>query len=179
METRICNLMISTSGGTAGGSANNYKISLPSAWVQKMGLDAENRQMELCFDGTSITITKKLSFSEFLEANRLASHKLLLVSCYSGSLLCARIAVDETAKKIRVENLVSDFLKLPFGNNQTPSWEDYLHFLESRCIPRTRAGLREYLEAIGVDHYDPLEIIRKTQGRMAEDDLWLTVEEIK
>ena len=42
-----------------------------------------------------------------------------------------------------------------------------------------RAGLREYLETIGVDRYDPLEIIRKTQGRMAEDDLWLTVEEVK
>ncbi len=51
--------------------------------------------------------------------------------------------------------------------------------MESRCIPRTRAGLREYLETIGVDRYDPLEIIRKTQGRMAEDDLWLTVEEVK
>ena len=51
--------------------------------------------------------------------------------------------------------------------------------MESRCIPRTRAGLREYLETIGVDHYDPPEIIRKTQGRMAEDTIWLTVEEIK
>ena len=179
METRTCNLMISTSGGTAGGIANNYKISLPSTWVQEMGLDAENRQIELCFDGTSITITKKLSFSEFLEANRQTGHKLFLISCYSGSVLCARIAADKTAKKLRVENLVSDFLKLPFGNNRNPSWEDYLYFLESRCIPRTRAGLREYLETIGVDHYDPLEIIRKTQGRMAEDDLWLTVEEIK
>lgn len=179
METRIYNLMISTSGGTAGGSANNYKISLPSTWVKELGLDAENRQLELCFDGTSITITKKLSFSEFLEANRQTGHKLFLLSCYSGSVLCARIAADETAKKLRVENLVSDFLKLPFGNNQNPSWEDYLHFLESRCIPRTRAGLREYLETIGVDHYDPLEIIRKTQGRMAEDAIWLTVEELK
>ena len=179
METRICNLMISTSGGTAGGSANNYKISLPSTWVKELGLDAENRQMELSFDGTSITITKKLSFSEFLEANRQTGHKLFLLSCYSGSVLCARIAADETAKKLCVENLVSDFLKLPFGNNQNPSWEDYLHFLESRCIPRTRAGLREYLETIGVGHYNPLEIIRKTQGRMAEDDIWLTVEEIK
>ena len=179
METRICNLMISTSGGTAGGSANNYKISLPSTWVKELGLDAENRQMELSFDGPSITITKKLSFSEFLEANRQTGHKLFLLSCYSGSVLCARIAADETAKKLRVENLVSDFLKLPFGNNQNPSWEDYLHFLESRCIPRTRAGLREYLETIGVGHYNPLEIIRKTQGRMAEDDIWLTVEEIK
>lgn len=179
METRTGNLIISTSGGTAGGSANNYKISLPSTWVQEMGLDTENRQTELSFDGTSITITKKLSFSEFLEANRQGSHKLFLISCYSGPLLCARIAADETAKKLRVENLVSDFLKLPFGNNQNPSWEDYLYFLESRCIPRTRAGLREYLETIGVDHYDPLEIIQKTQGRMAEDAIWLTVEEIK
>ena len=38
---------------------------------------------------------------------------------------------------------------------------------------------KEYLEAIGVDRYEPLEIIRKTQGRMAGDDLWLTVEELK
>ena len=178
METRTGNLIISTSGGTAGGIANNYKISLPSTWIKELGLGAENRQMELSFDRISITITRKLSFSEFLETNRQTGHKLLLVSCYSGPLLCARIAADETAKKLRVENLVSDFLKLPFGNNQNPSWEDYLHFLESRCIPRTRAGLREYLETIGVDLYDPLEIIRKTQGRMAEDDTWLTVEEL-
>ena len=65
METRTGNLIISTSGGTAGGKANNYKVALPSTWVQEMGLDTENRQMELSFDGTSITITKKLSFSEF------------------------------------------------------------------------------------------------------------------
>ena len=171
-ETRTRNLIISTSGGTAGGKANNYKIPPPSTWVKAMGLDTENRQLKLCFDGTSITIMKKLSFFEFLEANRQTGHKLFLLSCYSGSVLCARIAADDTTKKIHVENLISDFLKLPFGNNQDPGWEDYLYFLESRCIPKTRAGLREYLETIGVDHYDPLEIIRKTQGRMAEADLF-------
>lgn len=179
METQICNLMISTSGGTAGGSANNYKISLPSTWVKELGLDAENRQMELSFDGTSITITKKLSFSEFLEVSHRAGHKILLLSCYSGDTLCARIAADETEKTVCVENLATDYLKLPFGNNPSPSWADYQHFLEDRCIPKTRAGLQEYLETIGVDSYEPLEIIRKTQGRMAEDDLWLTVEELK
>ena len=179
METRTANLIIGTSGGTAGGNATNYKLALPSTWVKEMGLTPEQRQVELRFDGTSITITKKLSFAEFLEVSHRAEHKTLLLSCYSGDALCARIAADETKKTVCVENLVSDFLKLPFGNNQNPSWEDYLHFLESRCIPRTRAGLREYLETIGVDHYDPLEIIRKTQGRMAGDDLWLTVEELK
>lgn len=143
-----------------------------------MGISPDSRQVELSFDGTTITIARKQSLQEFLEANRHTGHKLYLLCCYSGGTLCAKIAADETAQKVCLENPVTDYLKLPFGNNQFPSWEDYLHFLEDRCIPRSRVGLREYLEAIGVDSYAPLEIIQKTQGRMAEDDLWLTVEEI-
>lgn len=179
METRTANLIIGTSGGTAGGNATNYKLALPSTWIKEMGLTPEQRQVELRFDGTSIVITRKLSLAEFLEASRHAEHKTLLLSCYSGDALCARIAADETKETVCVENLAADCLKLPFGNNKNPIWKDYLHFLEDRCIPKTRAGLQEYLEAIGVDSYEPLEIIRKTQGRMAGDDLWLTVEELK
>lgn len=44
-----------------------------------------------------------------------------------------------------------------------PSWLDFLNFLEERCIPRDRAGLREYLETIGVDEYDPIEIIKNVR----------------
>ena len=36
----------------------------------------------------------------------------------------------------------------------------------------------EYLESIGVGEYDPLAIIRKTEGRMAEDDQWMKIEVI-
>ena len=179
METRTANLIIGTSGGTAGGNATNYKLALPSAWIKEMDLKPEQRQVELRFDGASIVITRKWSFTEFLEASRHAGHEMLLLSCYSGDTLCARIAADETEKTVCVENLAADYLKLPFGKNTNPSWADYQHFLEDRCIPKTRAGLQEYLEAIGVDSYEPLEIIRKTQGRMAEDDLWLAVEELK
>ena len=143
-----------------------------------MGLTPEQRQVELRFDGTSIVITRKLSLAEFLEVGRHTGHEMLLLSCYSGDTLCARIAADETEKTVCIENLTTDYLKLPFGNNPNPSWADYQHFLEDRCIPKTRAGLQEYLEAIGVGSYEPLEIIRKTQGRIAEDDLWLTVEEV-
>ena len=179
METRTANLIIGTSGGTAGGNATNYKLALPSTWVKEMGLTPEQRQVELRLDGTSIVITRKQSLAEFLEASRHAEHKVLLLSYYSGDTLCARIAADETEETECVENLAADCLKLPFGKNPSPSWADYQHFLEDRCIPKTRAGLQEYLEAIGVGSYEPLEIIRKTQGRMAEDDLWLTVEELK
>ena len=38
--------------------------------------------------------------------------------------------------------------------------------------------LKEYLNAIGVDEYNPVEIIRKTKGKMAEDQSWLEVTEL-
>ena len=59
-----------------------------------------------------------------------------------------------------------------------PTWDDFQNFLEERCIPRARAGLREYLEALGLDEYDPLEIIKKTSGRMAEDQQWIEIKVI-
>lgn len=50
-------------------------------------------------------------------------------------------------------------------------------FLEERCIPRQREGIREYLDALGLDEYDPWEIVKCTQGRMAEDQQWIEVTE--
>ena len=46
METRTANLIIGTSGGTAGGNATNYKLALPSTWIKEMGLTPEQRQVE-------------------------------------------------------------------------------------------------------------------------------------
>ena len=94
METRIGNIIIGSSGGTAGGTANNYKIALPSSWVRQMGISPDSRQVELSFDGTTITIARKQSLQEFLEANRHAGHKLYLLCCYSGDTLCAKIAAE-------------------------------------------------------------------------------------
>lgn len=98
METRTANLIIGISGGPLGGNATNYKLALPSTWIKDMGLTPEQRQVELRFDGVSIVISRKLSFLEFLDAGRRAGHKMLLISCYSGNTLCARIAADETAR---------------------------------------------------------------------------------
>ena len=78
-----------------------------------------------------------------------------------------------------VENQAVPTIKTAFGNNPVPSWEDFQRFLAERCIPRQRAGLREYLEALGLDTYDPLAIIEKTGGHMAEDQQWLSMEVLK
>ena len=76
------------------------------------------------------------------------------------------------------ENHTKNIVKTAFGENGIPNWDDFERFLEERCMPKSRAGIREYLETIGVDEYNPIEIIKKTKGRMAEDKQWLELEEM-
>jgi hypothetical protein len=80
---------------------------------------------------------------------------------------------------LKAVNHIYDPVKTAFGNNLLPTWEDFQFFLQERCIPRQRAGLQEYLETIGVSEYDPVEIINKTAGRMAEDNQWLEMDHLK
>lgn len=119
------------------------------------------------------------SVESFLAEKKKKNHKLMLLSYYENEKLCTEIYADFSDKTVVIENFVDFFLKKAFGNNNNPSWKDFLNFLEDRCVPRTRCGLREYLEAIGVDEYDPLEIVKKTKGKMAEDYHWLEIKEIK
>lgn len=179
MEKRIVNVIIQTPGGTAAKNSNTYKLSLPSSWIKEMGISEDDRQVELKFDGTSITISKKLSMQEFVHRAKESGREILLLFYYDDDILCTKIAVDYSEKAICVENFVTNVLRTAFGNNQDPTWEDYQLFLEERCIPRTRAGLRDYLDEIGVDQYEPIDIIKKTSGRMAEDQQWIKVEVLK
>lgn len=179
MEKRTANIIIQNPGGTASKAASSYKVALPSTWVNQLGVDNDHRQLLLSFNGTSITISKLLSFDQFLENKQRENHHLLLLSYYDRDILCSQIAADYTDQTLCVKDFVADFLRTAFGNNRIPTWEDYLHFLEDRCIPHARAGLREYLETLDLEEYDPLEIIKKTSGRMAEDHQWIQLEVVK
>lgn len=85
------------------------------------------------------------------------------------------IVADFQNKQVRIANHTDVILDTAFGVNLHPTWEEFEKFLESRCVPKTRHHLDWALEEIGVDHYDPLLIIEKTAGRMAEDDNWLEI----
>ena len=178
MEKRFGNIIIQAPGGTAAKGSNTYKVSLPSSWMKELGIDAENRQIELRFDGKTIAISKRLTLEEFISQKRKAGHKLFQFFYNDGDILCSEIAADFTDQTLCTEDYVSDVLKTAFGNNRLPTWDDFQNFLEERCIPRARAGLREYLESLGLDEYDPLEIIKKTSGRMAEDNQWIEIKVI-
>lgn len=179
MERRKAKVNISSAGGTAGKGAKTYKITLPTTWVERLGITEEHRELDLAFDGRRIILSQRLSGSEFAKRQRAQGHAVRAFSLYDGDQLCSTIYADFTEQTVMVENQAVPTIKTAFGNNPVPSWEDFQRFLAERCIPRQRAGLREYLETLGLDEYDPLAIIEKTGGRMAEDQQWLTIEVLK
>ena len=177
MERRIAKLIVGKAGGTAGKDSKTYKVSLPSKWVAELGLT--DTKMEILFDGERIIVSPHLSMDEFLEKKESLCHKLLKLEFYDGEILCTKIIADFTDETLSVENTTEHIVKTAFGKKEVPTRDDFLNFLEERCVPRSRSGIREYLEAIGAEEYNPLEIIKKTNGRMAEDNQWLKWEEIE
>ncbi len=177
MEKRLAKIIVGKSGGTAGKNSKSYKISLPTKWVDSLNLTEQN--VELNFDGNKIVITPLYSFNEFLELKSRIGHKLIVFKFYDNKTLCTEICADYTDYTLSVQNEAVDVIKTAFGKNYCPTWIDFQSFLNERCIPQSRSGIREYLEAIGLEEYDTLEIIKKTSGRMAEDNQWIEIEKIK
>ncbi len=178
MEMRSGKIIISSAGGTASKGAKTYKVSLPSAWINSLELSENNREIELSFDGEKIVITPKSSLDDFIESAKKKGHKLLKINYYNNNDLCTTIAADYSEKIIKFSNFTDNSVYTAFGIKHNVSWYDYNSFLEDRCIPKNRMGIRDYLISIGIYEYAPIEIIKKTHGRMAEDNQWIKVEEL-
>ena len=177
MEKRLARINISSAGGTAGNGAKTYKLTIPSAWIDRLGISEDARSVELTLDGDRIIVEKLLTFPEFIRCAKEKGHDVRLYLFRDEEMLCSAIAADFSVQALQVENFTDNPVKTAFGKNTLPVWADFLAFLEERCVPRQRAGIREFLEALGLDSYDPVAIIGKTQGRMAEDRQW--IEELK
>ena len=86
---------------------------------------------------------------------------------------CTVVDVDFLNERIKIENRTDDLLHRAFGIIEEPTWEDFEYFLQERCFPETRGNVKTILKDLQLADYDTLQIVEKTQGRMAEDDLWL------
>ncbi len=90
--------------------------------------------------------------------------------------VCTIIDVDEMQRHLKLYNMVEDISFRAFGRNTEPTFEEYESFLESRCFPRTRDKMKLILNDLNIPFYDPMLIIEKTKGKMAEDDFWIRIE---
>lgn len=90
--------------------------------------------------------------------------------------VCTILDVDERNRELTVYNYKKNPMFRAFGREEHPTYEQYEEFLESRCFPRTRDKMKLQLKELNLPFYDPMLIIEKTQGRMAEDDFWIKIE---
>ena len=87
--------------------------------------------------------------------------------------VCTEIYVDFEHKQIKIINRTNDIMKRAFGVKEKPTWEDFESFLEERCFPNSRALKKTILQRIGMDSYDPLQILEMNKGRTAEDNQYI------
>ncbi len=92
--------------------------------------------------------------------------------------VCTVIVADYTSKEVKFVNFTDNAIKRAFGILDYVTWEEYEDFLEERCVPKSRANIQDYLKCIGLLEYNPLDIIMKTQGIMAEDEQWIGVKRL-
>jgi len=93
-----------------------------------------------------------------------------------GDRVTTRIDVDIENKKIlNVENYTNISVQTAFGKKDKVTYGDFESLLESRCFPRTRDMLEDHLRALSLSEYDPLEIVKKTEGRMHHDNISLII----
>lgn len=170
---------MSAAGGSAGAGGKTCKVTLPTSWLSALGIDEARRQVVLAFNGEQITLSPALSMEEFARKKLAEGHDVRSLRYYDKDALCTVIYADFTDRTLQAENYTDELVKTAFGKKELPTWDDLLTFLAERCIPAGRAGLRDYLTDIGIDEYVPIDIIRKTEGRMAEDHQWLKVEVLK
>ncbi len=92
---------------------------------------------------------------------------------------CTIIDVDFLNEKIKIQNRTDDILHRAFGVIENPTWEQFNEFLKDRCFPETRGNLKTVLNDLGIDSYDPLQIIEKTKGKTADDNMWIKIKYYK
>lgn len=124
-----------------------------------------------------LLITLMLENPELFRRAQLPEKKLPLRLRYMhNQTLCTLIDVDEAKQIVEIVNYSNNMFFRAFGQNEHPSFQDFREFLESRCFPQSRDKMKLILADLQLPFYDPLLIIEKTEGRMAEDNFWIKLE---
>ena len=94
---------------------------------------------------------------------------------YYRTMPCTLIDVDEVNQTVKIVNYTDKLQYRAFGPIENPDYQEYVEFLKSRCFPETRDKIKLELARLQLPFYDPLLIIEKTGGRMAEDQFHVVI----
>jgi len=119
-------------------------------------------------------LTEQPQLPELLEIPP-RKYRLRMYYMFKNSI-CTVIDVDEMNQLVKIYNYTNNLLFRAFGRIEQPTYEEYEAFLRERCFPKERDKMKLILQDLDLPFYDPILIIEKTQGRMAEDDFWIRIE---
>ena len=139
----------------------------------------ENWEMsDVKIKGPIVTLIKMLNiYPEFASDFKIQKIKYPLRLWYMfKEEVCTLIDVDEKNRKVEIYNYTKDLIFRAFGKNEDPSYDEHQGFIESRCFPKNRDNLKVYLRELDIPFYEPLMIIERTLGKMADDDFWIRIE---
>lgn len=123
-------------------------------------------------------ITSPVSQSDFTATITVRSAPPLKFSVINYDQKVADILAVWAEQKVYVEQYVSDKLLIPFpqlpvGGGGIISTDKLLTYFESRIFPESREGLNDLLTYLGLSTYSPLSIIKRTNGVLFDDYIWL------
>ncbi len=116
--------------------------------------------------------TSRQTVVRYLHENLEEDYNMQIDYMYRTSV-CTTIFVDFKSEKIKIINKTDDIIHRAFGIKDNPSWDDFMIFLKDRCFPESRGDKKTLLKVLGVDSYDPLQIVEKTKGKTYEDKQWM------
>lgn len=118
--------------------------------------------------------TSRQIVSKYLNSKPDQGYTMRMVYMHNATP-CSDIDINFLDKTIKVRNYTDDLLHRAFGVLANPTWDDFEDFMRYRCFPETRGDAKQLLKQLGIDNYDPLQIIEKTCGKIADDNMWIKV----
>ena len=146
----------------------SFYINNSLAVIETDALDEEGMVVR------SFAYWKRLNRVFNLSDDELANYNMRIDFMLDDKVLTSILA-DMAHERVVTYNYYDNPMKRAFGVVKNPKWEDFILFLEDRCMPRSRDRLKDILRDLHLDFYDPLLIVRKTGGRVAEDRRYLKI----
>ncbi len=72
IDIRVAKVQVRHPGGNASKGSKTYSMTLPSSWMQEIGITEEDREVEIKFDGNKIIIEKENEDMYILQLDSLA-----------------------------------------------------------------------------------------------------------
>lgn len=86
--------------------------------------------------------------------------------------VCEHVEIDLVNMNVR-STVYTDEIMLQVFGKRPKTIENVYHFFQSRCFEETNYGLKDLLGLLGLQQYNPYDIVRITHGKMVNDQCWI------